>query len=60
MNLCRSDGLADRPGLSEEPAPPRPASREDGRSPPRMNFDFSDDQKLLQQTARDFLAEHSG
>ena len=24
-----------------------------------MNFDFSDDQKLLQQTARDFLAEHS-
>ncbi len=24
-----------------------------------MNFDFSDDQKLLQQTARDYLAEHS-
>ena len=24
-----------------------------------MNFDFSDDQKLLQHTARDFLAEHS-
>jgi acyl-CoA dehydrogenase len=24
-----------------------------------MNFDFSDDQKLLQQTARDFLEEHS-
>ncbi|MBW2424426.1 MAG: acyl-CoA/acyl-ACP dehydrogenase [Deltaproteobacteria bacterium] len=24
-----------------------------------MNFDFSDEQKLLQQTARDFLAEHS-
>ena len=24
-----------------------------------MNFDFSDDQKLLQQTARDFLDEHS-
>jgi alkylation response protein AidB-like acyl-CoA dehydrogenase len=24
-----------------------------------MNFDFSDDQKLLQQTARDFLVEHS-
>ena len=24
-----------------------------------MNFDFSEDQKLLQQTARDFLAEHS-
>jgi len=23
-----------------------------------MNFDFSDDQKLLQQTARDFLEEH--
>ena len=26
---------------------------------PQMNFDFSDDQKLLQQTARDYLAEHS-
>jgi alkylation response protein AidB-like acyl-CoA dehydrogenase len=24
-----------------------------------MNFDFSDEQKLLQQTARDYLAEHS-
>ncbi len=24
-----------------------------------MNFDFSDDQKLLQQTARDYLAEHA-
>ena len=24
-----------------------------------MNFDFSDDQKLLQKTARDFLEEHS-
>jgi acyl-CoA dehydrogenase len=24
-----------------------------------MNFDFSDDQKLLQQTARDFLTEHA-
>ena len=24
-----------------------------------MNFDFSDDQKLLQQTAKDFLEEHS-
>jgi acyl-CoA dehydrogenase len=24
-----------------------------------MNFDFSEDQKLLQKTARDFLAEHS-
>jgi alkylation response protein AidB-like acyl-CoA dehydrogenase len=24
-----------------------------------MNFDFSEDQKLLQQTARDYLAEHS-
>jgi acyl-CoA dehydrogenase len=24
-----------------------------------MNFDFSDDQKLLQQTAKDFLDEHS-
>ncbi len=24
-----------------------------------MNFDFSDDQKLLQQTARDYLAAHS-
>jgi acyl-CoA dehydrogenase len=24
-----------------------------------MNFDFSDEQKLLQQTARDFLAEHA-
>jgi acyl-CoA dehydrogenase len=24
-----------------------------------MNFDFSEDQKLLKQTARDFLAEHS-
>ena len=24
-----------------------------------MNFDFSDDQKFLQQTARDYLAEHS-
>jgi alkylation response protein AidB-like acyl-CoA dehydrogenase len=24
-----------------------------------MNFDFTDDQKLLQHTARDFLAEHS-
>ena len=24
-----------------------------------MNFDFSEDQKLLQQTTRDFLAEHS-
>jgi alkylation response protein AidB-like acyl-CoA dehydrogenase len=24
-----------------------------------MNFDFSEDQKLLQQTARDFLEEHS-
>jgi acyl-CoA dehydrogenase len=24
-----------------------------------MNFDFSDDQKLLQQTTRDYLAEHS-
>ncbi len=24
-----------------------------------MNFDFSEDQKLLQQTARNFLAEHS-
>ena len=24
-----------------------------------MNFDFSDDQKLLQKTARDYLAEHS-
>ncbi len=24
-----------------------------------MNFDFSDDQKLLQQTARDYLAKHS-
>jgi len=24
-----------------------------------MNFDFSDEQKLLQQTARDFLEEHS-
>jgi alkylation response protein AidB-like acyl-CoA dehydrogenase len=26
---------------------------------PTMNFDFSEDQKLLQKTARDFLAEHS-
>jgi alkylation response protein AidB-like acyl-CoA dehydrogenase len=25
-----------------------------------MNFDFSEDQKLLQKTARDYLAEHSG
>jgi len=25
----------------------------------RMNFDFSEDQKLLQKTARDFLEEHS-
>jgi len=25
-----------------------------------MNFDFSEDQKFVQQTARDFLAEHSG
>ena len=24
-----------------------------------MNFDFSEDQKLLQQTARDYLAEHA-
>jgi len=24
-----------------------------------MNFDFSDDQKLLQQTARDYLAEYA-
>ena len=24
-----------------------------------MNFDFSEEQKLLQKTARDFLAEHS-
>ena len=24
-----------------------------------MNFDFSEDQKLLQKTARDFLEEHS-
>ncbi len=24
-----------------------------------MNFDFSDDQKLLQQTAKDFLEEHA-
>ena len=24
-----------------------------------MNFDFSEDQRLLQKTARDFLAEHS-
>ena len=24
-----------------------------------MNFDFSEDQKLLQQTARDFLEEYS-
>ena len=25
-----------------------------------MNFDFSEDQKLLQKTARDYLAEHCG
>ena len=24
-----------------------------------MNFDFSDEQKLLQQTARDYLTEHA-
>jgi alkylation response protein AidB-like acyl-CoA dehydrogenase len=24
-----------------------------------MNFDFSEDQKLLQQTARDYLDEHA-
>ena len=23
-----------------------------------MNFDFSDDQKFVQKTARDYLAEH--
>ena len=26
---------------------------------PQVNFDFSEDQKLLQQTAKDYLAEHS-